>query len=119
MATATLSILAPSARSRRRPWHAYRPELEALIQRLVDILDAIDGDADSEPSLGFPERQPRGIAPGFAPPPVDYASSQIGWDYGRSDDREDDAGDNAEQPGVILHYGEAIPETRRVRRARA
>lgn len=117
MATATLSTITPSARARRRPWHQYRPQIEALVERLIDILNLIDGDADLEPSLGFPECQPRDIAYGFAPPPVDYASSQIGEDYGRADDREDDAGDGAEQPGVLLHYGEAIPETRRVRRA--
>lgn len=119
MATAVHSTTARPAR--RQPWHRYRPEIEAMIERLIDILDVIDGDPDLEPSLAFPECQPRDLMPGgfnrgFL---LDCNSSQLGWDHGRSDDREDDAGDNPEEPGAMPYLGWAEPDVVRVRRARA
>lgn len=37
--------------------HLFRQQLTRLISRLIDTLDAIDGDPDFEPSLGFAELQ--------------------------------------------------------------
>ena len=39
---------------------ALRKRVEATIEHLVALLDAYDGEADSEPNLGWPERFGRG-----------------------------------------------------------
>ncbi|WAJ27404.1 hypothetical protein [Antarcticirhabdus aurantiaca] len=56
-----------------------RDRIAAEIERLVGMLDAIDGDTDAEPSLGWPDGELR----------------QIGG-VSATDDREDDAGDDRE-----------------------
>jgi hypothetical protein len=53
-----------------------RKEAQDEIDRLLSFLDATDGDADFEPSLGFPELTPWGLEPGHP---------------GGGDDREEDA----------------------------
>lgn len=61
------------------------------VDRCLSILDALDGDADFEPSLGAPEplfhdRFRRIPAPGM---PALCFGSQETWAEGRTDDRED------------------------------
>lgn len=40
------------------PARAARARIEREIDRLIELLDAIDGDLDLEPSLGWPEGGP-------------------------------------------------------------
>jgi len=37
-----------------------RASVELFIAKLIDLLDDMDGDADAEPELGWPERWGRG-----------------------------------------------------------
>lgn len=59
----------------------YRTLIEAEIERLIATLDALDGDADFEPSLAAPKS------------PSDWRSTQVRWAIGGSDDRENDGDD--------------------------
>lgn len=108
------------ARERRRPWHAYRREIEATIERLIEILDAIDGDPDLEPSLASPEHYPRTtlIWAYDGEPYRDNDASQVNWARGASDDREVDDGDAPEDPEAVMVLGRAEPDSQRVRRAK-
>lgn len=44
------------------PAGATRARIEREIDRLIELLDAIDGDLDLEPSLGWPQAGPDEIA---------------------------------------------------------
>ena len=57
-------------RRRARRGDALRQRLEAAVDRAIAALDAYDGDADLEPSLGWPEGRHR-------------------WGSGGTDDREE------------------------------
>lgn len=73
-----------------------RKEAEEEIDRLLALIDRIDGDADLEPSLGAPEIRQR---PGGFVFATDGA--QLRWARGARDDREDD-GDDLE-PSLCGH----------------
>lgn len=115
MATAVLTTTAPSAR--RRPWHAYRREIETTIDRLITILNEIDGDSDLEPSLGAIEAYPRSELVLRPRRPGGYiygdrVGDQRRWAGGTTDDREQAGGDEREQDldtdeGDDLDKGEA------------
>lgn len=62
-----------------------RQEARDEIDRLLAFLDATEGDADLEPSLGFPEVDPGRLAPS---------------DRGAADDREEDADNEEDAAGV-------------------
>lgn len=68
-----------------------RPEVEDLIGGLIDLLDAMDGDADLEPSLAAPEPV---ITNGWGNCPH---SNQAHWAGGATDDQEHDAGSDREE----------------------
>ncbi len=59
---------------------ALRPQIERAIDLLIGLLDAVDGNADAEPSLGCPND-------------YDGSAGQVRWAFGLADDRE---GDGAE-----------------------
>jgi hypothetical protein len=91
----------PVLRSRRKPLRitkARRVHIEAVVDQLLDLLDAIDDDADAEPLLASPEsvRCPGG-------PPGNYygwggwpahsrtsAGDQTKWAAANRDDREEE-----------------------------
>ncbi|MCX5517790.1 hypothetical protein OSH10_05030 [Kaistia defluvii] len=60
-------------------------QTQALIDELVALLDAWDGDADREPLLGSPELPPFVWGSG-----IGREVSQVQWAAGAFDDREDD-----------------------------
>ncbi len=74
-----------SAREARRLARA-RERLCEAIERLIAILDALDGDPDLEPSLGSMEQAYTRIVG----PDASNAHSQVAWAHGGRDDREDD-----------------------------
>ena len=65
----------------------FRRRLDDLIDRLIEVADTLDGDADNEPSLGSPERSPHALSlvGGIA---RDGTASQEHWSDGQ--DLEDD-----------------------------
>ena len=77
-----------------------RQRIRELRRRIADrieadlaLLDALDGDPDSEPSLGAPEPIiPVGYGQVRCP-----ATDQANWADGAADDREQDAGDEREE----------------------
>lgn len=102
----------------RQRLHALRAQIEAELERMIDLLDAIDGDPDLEPTMGF-------VAHGFvdeAEPDADFEPS-LGWTstyaHGSDQDLEDehdgrepdedfeDADDNgiADHGGLQEQYG--------------
>ncbi|MGU3665050.1 hypothetical protein ACLBX9_12790 [Methylobacterium sp. A49B] len=77
-----------------------RQRIRELRRRIADrieadlaLLDALDGDPDSEPSLGAPEPV---IGSGFGLGPR-VLTDQERWAEGSADDREQDAGDEREE----------------------
>ena len=108
MAVASDSTLAPalqgqrprrpstSAQDARRLAFARR-RLCDHIERLIALLDALDGDPEAEPSLGSIERQWSALIS----PDRDWTTSQLGWAGGGRDDREDD---------LDSHEGDGEPE---------
>jgi hypothetical protein len=60
-------------------------QTQAIIDELVALLDAWDGDGDREPLLGSPELPPFLWGSG-----VGREVSQVQWAVGVLDDREDD-----------------------------
>lgn len=58
---------------------------QRLVDLLIALLDAIDGDSDLEPSLGALERPAFGWGWG-----IDRQSTQLAWGTGARDDREAD-----------------------------
>lgn len=69
-----------------------RARLEAWIERAIAVLDSLDGEADAEPSLGSVNSSA-----------YVTAGDQLVWATGANDDREQDAGDMAEQ---VYHAAE-------------
>lgn len=116
MASATLSTPARLTRSRRRPWHAHRQEIEAIVERLINILDTIDGDPDLKPNLGAREIHPI-LGLYWQGPRWDDRAHQLAWARSVADEREVDHGDEPEEMSAVLHYGHAEPDVVRVRRA--
>lgn len=96
-----------------------RRRLSDIVERAIALLDALDGDPESEPSLGAPEFYPVLGCSWQAGPRSDGSSAQLGWANGGTDDREVDQADEPEQAGVLLMLGHAEPERRRVRPARS
>ena len=112
-------IVPPVIDPERQRLHALRAQIEAELERMIDLLDAIDGDPDLEPSLGS-------VAPGHvdeAEPDTDLEPSLCwtstyahGSDQdleeehdGREPDEdfEDNTDDNgiADQGGLQEQYG--------------
>ncbi len=76
-----------------RRYPSPRARLEAWIERAIDALDSLDGDAELEPSLGSVNSSA-----------YVSADDQLVWAAGANDDdREQDAGDMAEQ---VFHAAE-------------
>jgi hypothetical protein len=71
-----------------------RTSVATTIERLIDMLDALDGDENLEPSLGAPENHPGG-----------YKDSDAdGWKAKNADDREEaceDEGAQCEDEGAV------------------
>lgn len=79
-------------RRRARRGDALRQRLEAAVERAIAALDAYDGDADLEPSLGsIGDRWP---------------SDQRGWVQGAADERESDVDEREPSCGWNLRAGE-------------
>lgn len=77
----------------RKRYPTRRARLEAWIERAIDLLDSLDGDAELEPSLGSVNSSANYCT----------AGDQLFWTGGANDDREQDAGDMAEQ---VFHAAE-------------
>jgi hypothetical protein len=85
-------VAAMIGRGREHP--ARRAAIEEIVQRLVDVLDAMDAATDDlEPSLGATETHPVPTY-GASPGTVDPRCSQEFWFRGARDDREEDTGDD-------------------------
>jgi hypothetical protein len=78
-----------------------REIIELEIERLIALLDAIDGDPDLEPSLAAPESHPS--AHGAILPCRDNDGAQITWSAGSPLDLEDevDADDHNDNPVTL------------------
>lgn len=80
--------------------HRLRQRLSGLIERLVDALDALDGDADFEDSA---DDEPSLSA---SSPPAHWSGSQDLWLQGADDEREDACEDeggehDGREPGLV------------------
>ncbi|MBN9079694.1 MAG: hypothetical protein BGN87_18575 [Rhizobiales bacterium 65-79] len=94
-----------------------RTSVATTIERLIDMLDAVDGDENLEPSLGAPENHPGGYK----------HSDADGWKAKNADDREEaceDEGAQCEDEGVVtgdnepaLGTTEEIDQVRRLESA--
>jgi hypothetical protein len=84
-----------------RQWRHLRRSAEAAIERLLLLIDDIDGDADTEesgdlePSLGAPERHPHCAEREAwrARPYRDRDGAQAAWSAGGRDDSENEHDD--------------------------
>jgi hypothetical protein len=88
----------PADRKRLKLMARIRKEAEAEIERLLIIIDEIDGDPDLEPYLGVPERHPSVM--NWAQ--YSRVGSQENWAIGLGDDREavcEDEGAQCEDEG--------------------
>ena len=72
-----------------------RRKVEAAVDRLLAILDDLDGDPEAEPWLGSPE-MPTGCRGVMMVPGIGWRPVELRWANGANDDREQDAGDGAE-----------------------
>ena len=86
-----------------------REAIEAHIDRLISLLDMIDGDPDMEPSLGSIETLAISGAYGVLPD----SASQLGWARSGTSDREQDAGDEPESDEDEEHWRQ-IPTLNRL-----
>lgn len=84
-AGAALPIPTDIVEDRRRLWDLRRA-IEAELDRMIELLDALDGDPDLEPSLGAPEVLSRLCIWSQ----VDTGTSQLNWARGNSEDLEDE-----------------------------
>ena len=87
----------PSQAERLAQRERIRSRMEAAIERLIETLDAMDGDPDLEPSLGSPERHPSH----FATLNCRYSSQAMWADGGDADEREEEdehGGDVLDEP---------------------
>jgi hypothetical protein len=82
-----------------------RDRIEAAIEGLLQLLDALDGDADLEPTLGAPEMPLPDCRHYLAD--IFPDTSQERWAAGYGDDLELDPGDDglADEPGFVEQRG--------------
>lgn len=73
-----------------------RAEAEAEVERLLALLDQLDGYPDDEPSLGFVENHPFGQDGGWGGWPYYSSQGRQDVDQGTDDDREGDEHDGRE-----------------------
>ena len=90
-------LLPTQATKRARQPAIDRDRLSDTIERLIALLDALDGDPEAEPSLGSIERE----WSAFISPDRDWTTSQLGWAGGGRDDCESD---------LDSHEGDGEPE---------
>lgn len=86
-----------------------RAEAEAEVERLLALLDQIDGYPDDEPSLGFIENHPKGFE--TRPYRFAYATDEGRQDigHGSDDDCEGDEHDGREPDGDAEDGGDDEP----------
>lgn len=84
--------------------HQFRAQVCRLIDRLINVLDDIDGDADLEPTG---DDEPSLSA---AVPTLSWKGSQDAWLQGPDDDREDESEDEGAQCDDEGHNSDSEPE---------
>lgn len=76
------------------PARARRARIEREIDRLIGLLDAIDGDLDLEASLGWPEDGPDCLAEDFSQDDLEEEDEHGGDVVDELHDPEDEENDN-------------------------
>lgn len=77
------------------PTRAARARIEHEIDRLIELLDEIDGDLDLEPSLGWPEAGPDELPTDFSHDDREEEDEHGGDVADEPHDPEDDENDNS------------------------
>lgn len=98
---------APRPAARRKPLRvtkARRAQIEAIVDRLLELLDVTDGDADLEPSLGAIERHPSS----YGWYRTDSQGHQLAWAASGRDDREDEDEREAEPDEAWLGWTDGM-----------
>lgn len=91
------------------PARAERARIEREIDRLIELLDAIDGDLDLEPSLGWPEGGPDLVAGDHPCDELEEENEHGGDVVDEPHDAEDEGNDDADLGWHDPHDGRDIP----------